>query len=181
MNRKKLIPLLLFLLLLLVILCVWCHSADILKNRTINLSQVNTTTSGEVATKEIDFSFVKVKNKIELRGNFSKQESVNKLHTSLSQTKVNNFSIVNEKLIEKEGVISLTEKLLIPFNEKYRSGSVSYSDNKLTVEGIVDTDADKNAVSALLANSTINSENNTYVVISEQAKQEANAKAKKRS
>jgi outer membrane protein OmpA-like peptidoglycan-associated protein len=59
----------------------------------------------------------------------------------------------------------LTQKLLLAFNEHYKEGSISYANGKLTVDGIVGSDVDRNTISTLLANSTIDSQNNTRVLI----------------
>ena len=155
MNRKKLIPLLLFLLLLLLIMCVWYHSDDIVKNRAIN----------PVVKKDIDFNFVKSKDNLELTGNFSTDKSIQVLHTGIGNTKFNNLSNINKELEPKEGVVSLTQKLLLAFNEHYEEGSISYANETLTVEGVVDSNAHKDTISTLLAGSGINSQNNTRVVL----------------
>ena len=155
MNRKKLIPLLLFLLLLLLIMCVWYHSDDIVKNRAIN----------PVVKKDIDFNFVKSKDNLELTGNFSTDKSIQVLHTGIGNTKFNNLSNINKELEPKEGVVSLTQKLLLAFNEHYEEGSISYANGTLTVEGVVDSNAHKDTISTLLAGSGINSQNNTRVVL----------------
>ena len=185
MNRKKLIPLLLFLLLLLLIVCVWCHSEDIVKNRAIGSSHQNS-----VLKKDINFNFVKSENNLELTGNFSSDKSIQVLHTGIGDTKFNNLSSINQALLAKEGVVLLTQKLLLHFNEHYQSGSISYANGKLTVEGIVENDADKNAMSTLLANSSIESQNNTRVVVpgptaeelaALKAKEEARLEAEKRA
>ena len=70
MNRKKWIALLLFLLLLLLIVCVWCHSGNIIKNRAI----------GALPKQDIDFNFVKKANTLELKGHFSSDKSIQTLH-----------------------------------------------------------------------------------------------------
>ena len=165
MNRKKLIPLLLFLLLLLLIVCVWCHSEDIVKNRAMSSSQVHSVATSPVVKQDIDFNFVKRANNLELTGNFSTEKSIQVLHTATGNTKFNNFSKVNSELLAKEGVVSLTQKLLLHFSEDYQNGSISYANGKLTIEGVVDNDTDKNTISTLLASSTINSQNNTRVVL----------------
>jgi len=157
MNRKKLIPLLLLLLLLLLIVCVWCHSGDIVKNRAMSASHVN---------KDINFNFVKTTEGLELTGDFSTDKSIQVLHTAIGDTKFNNLSHINKELVAKEGVVLFSQKLLLDFNEHYQSGSISYSNGKLTVEGVVENEDDKNAISTLLANSKIDSQNNTRVVVS---------------
>jgi len=164
MNRKKLIPLLLFLLLLLLMVCVWCHSDDIIKNRAMKVAQANGIASTTVQKQDINFNFVKKENNLELTGTFSTDESVQVLHTATGDTKFNNLSTINKDLLAKEGVIELTQKLLLPFNETYKEGSISYANGTLTVEGIVDNEGDKDAIATLLASSTIDSQNNTRVV-----------------
>ena len=64
MNRKKLIPLLLFLLLLLLIVCVWCHSGNIVKNKAMTSSQVNSLATNPVVKQDINFNFVKRKDNL---------------------------------------------------------------------------------------------------------------------
>ena len=179
MNRKKPIPLLLFLLLLLLIVCVWCHSSNIVKSRAISA----------LPKQDIDFNFVKKANILELKGHFSSDKSIQTLHTATGNTKFNNLSSINEALLAKEGVVSLTQKLLLVFNEHYQEGSISYVNGTLTVEGVVEDEVHKSAITTLLTNSSIDSKNNTRVVIpgptaeelaTIKAKEEADAKEKAR-
>jgi len=165
MNRKKLIPLLLFLLLLLLIVCVWCHSGNIVKNKAMSSSQGTSLATNPVVKQDIDFTFVKREDNLELTGNFSTDKSIQILHTAIGTTKFNNLSKINKELEAKEGVVLLTQKLLLDFNENYQNGSISYVNGKLTVEGVVDKATHKNTISTLLAGSTIDSQNNTHVVI----------------
>jgi len=99
-----------------------------------------------------------------LTGNFPTDKSVQTLLTSIGDTNFNNLSKINSELSPKEGVIELTQKLLLPFSEKYKSGSISYVNETITIEGVVDNEDDKNAMATLLANSTIASQDNTRVV-----------------
>ena len=154
MNRKKLIPLLLFLLLLLLIVCVWCHSGNIVKNRAI----------GTLPKQDIDFNFVKKANTLELKGHFSSDKSIQTLHTAMGNTQFTNLSSTNEALLAKEGVISLTQKLLLLFNEHYQEGSIVYANGTLTIEGVVENEAHKHAIDELLSHSNITSKNNTRVL-----------------
>ncbi len=165
MNRKKLIPLLLFLLFLLLIVCVWCHSGNIVKNKAMSSSQLTSLATNPVVKQDIDFTFVKREDNLELTGNFSTDKSIQILHTAIGTTKFNNLSNINKELEAKEGVVLLTQKLLLDFNENYQNGSISYVNGKLTVEGVVDKATHKNTISTLLASSTIASQNNTRVVI----------------
>jgi len=128
-------------------------------------SQVHSVATSPVVKQDIDFNFVKRANNLELTGNFSTEKSIQVLHTATGNTKFNNFSKVNSELLAKEGVVSLTQKLLLHFSEDYQNGSISYANGKLTIEGVVDNDTDKNTISTLLASSTINSQNNTRVVL----------------
>jgi len=171
MKRKKLIPLLLLLLLLLLIICVWQHGESIVKNRA--MSSAHTTTSlatnaianeNHLLGEDIDFKFVKDGDKLELTGDFSTDKSMQTLHTAIGESDFNNLSKINSKLSPKEGVISLTQKLLLLFSQKYKSGSISYSNKTITIEGIVENENDKNAIDALLANSSLATQNNTRVV-----------------
>lgn len=171
MNRKKLIPLLLLLLLLLLIVCVWQHGENIVKNRAMSSAHTTSTIAtnsvaahNPVVKEDIDFKFVKQENNLELTGNFSTDKSIQTLHTATGNTNFNNLSKINNKLSPKEGVIALTQTLLLPFSEKYKSGSISYADETIIIEGIVENESDKNAISTLLANSPIASQNNTRVV-----------------
>lgn len=160
MKKKKLIPLLLLLLLLLIIMCVWTHGENIVKNRATRSPAVTL----PVVEKDIDFCFTKKDNRIELTGNFSTNQNVQSLQHALGQTAFNNLSRINSERVPKEDVVALTQKLLSAFNERYQEGSISYANGKLTVEGIVHSEADKDTLSALLASSTIDSQNNTRVV-----------------
>ena len=171
MKRKKLIPLLLLLLLLLLIMCVWQHGESIVKNRA--MSSANTTSilasntianESHVSGEDINFRFVKSGEKLELTGNFSTDKSVQTLHTAIGETNFNNLSKINGELSPKEDVIALTQKLLLLFSQKYKSGSISYSNETITIEGIVENENDKNAIDALLANSSLATQNNTRVV-----------------
>jgi len=171
MKRKKLIPLLLLLLLLLLIVCVWQHGEDIVKNRAMSSAHTTSTIAtnsvaahNPVVKKDIDFKFVKQENNLELTGNFSTDKSVQRLHTAIGESNFNNLSNINSDLSPKEGVIELTQKLLLPFSEKYKSGSITYADETITIEGIVENEEDKNAIAALLANATVASQDNTRVV-----------------
>ena len=182
MKRKKLIPLLLFLLLLLLILCVWCHSEDIVRNKATGSSHLSSIATNTVVKKDIDFNFKKEENHLELTGNFSTDKSVQILHSAIGNTEFNDLSKIDEELLAKEGVVTLTQKLLLPFTEHFQNGSISYANEKLTVEGVVDNIDYKNDISALLENSSINSQNNIEVVnagpsAEEKAKLEAEAKA----
>ena len=171
MNRNKLIPFLLLLLLLLLILCVWCHSSEIAKKRAIQLREASrivpiTSLSEEnhLIKNDIDFKFVKQEKTLELTGNFSTDKSVQILHTAIGETNFSNLSKINNELLPKKDIIELTQKLLRPFNEKYKNGSISYANETIIIEGIVEHEDDKNAISTLLANSPITSQNNTRVV-----------------
>ena len=99
MNRKKLIPILLFLLLLLLIVCVWCHSEDIVKNRAESSSQINAVATNTVIKEDIDFKLVKSQNNLELTGNFSTDKSIQVLHSAIGNTKFNNLSKINQEML----------------------------------------------------------------------------------
>jgi outer membrane protein OmpA-like peptidoglycan-associated protein len=176
MKRKKLIPLLLLLLLLLIILCVWQHSEEIVKNRAMSATSANTTlATTPVTKKDIDFKFVKEGDNLELTGNFSTDKSVQTLHTAIGETNFSDHSNINSELSPKEGVIELTRQLLLPFTQKYKNGSITYADETITIEGVVESQEDKNAIDTLLANTTIASQDNTRVVQSEPTAQELQA------
>jgi len=172
MNMKKPIPLLLFLLLLLLIVCVWHHGENIVKNRAMSSAYTTSTVVKNsvaaenlaVVQEDIDFKFVKQENNLELTGNFSTDKSVQALEGAIGDMNFNDLSKINSELSPKEGVIELTQKLLLPFSEKYKSGSISYVNETITIEGVVDNEDDKNTMATLLANSTIASQDNTRVV-----------------
>ncbi|MBU1667202.1 OmpA family protein [bacterium] len=167
MNRSKLIGILLFLLLLLLILCTWLHMDDIAKNQAVSTSKVMTEPTAKVlkeTLKSIDFHLKKDESTFELSGNLLKEDNLVKLKSALGRENVNNSIQLNSKLMEQPQVIELTQKLIPLFISKYSNGSIDYHDNKLTVEGVVQSNADKDLISTLLANSTIMSVNNTKVV-----------------
>ena len=172
MNRNKLIPILLFLLLLLIILCTWCHTDKIVKNRAISPSEMIHSNSNVLKPKPINFDLQKNKNLFELEGSFSTQEEVEKIYSALGSNELDNSSIINENLTSKDDVITLTQALLPLFCEKYETGSIHYKNSKLIIEGIVPTQADKDALSTLLTNSTVPSENNTIIVPAEPTTEE---------
>ena len=164
MNRDKLIAILLFLLLLLIILCTWFHSENIAKNRVISPTDITNVTQTEVPSKSIDFNLKKDKDSFELLGNFSNMKNVEKLQAALGTNEVNNLSTIDNNRVEQTDVIALCEQLIPIFKNKYINGSINYTNNKITIEGVVEDSADKDAISTLLANSVISSVNNTKVI-----------------
>ncbi len=183
MNKGKIIPILLFLLLLLIILCTWCHSNKIAKNRVLSSTEMMTSLPNVKNSTPISFYLSKNKNKFELKGNFSNPNEKEKIHAALGIHDLKDTSVINTHLIPKEQVIILMESLIPLFYNTYDTGSIVYENNELIIDGIVETQSDKDAIGTLLANSTILSKNNTLVIKSgpsaeELAKQQALAKTK---
>ena len=164
MNRNKLIAILLFLLLLLILLCTWYHSDNIAKNRVLTANNIAQVVTPIKPSPAINFNLQKDKNDFELSGNFSKKENIEKLHAALGINELTDLSKVNDQLREQTNVIVLTERLIPIFHNKYINGSITYNNNKITVKGTVNNSADRDAISTLLANSTIPSINNTKVI-----------------
>ena len=164
MNREKLIAVLLFLLLLLLILCTWQHSGNIAKNNAQLLSNQEQIKENIVVHQEINFKLSKNENAFELLGDFSKQENIEKLHNALGDKQIKDMSKLDNTLQVNEKVITLTEELIPLFYNKYLNGSINYKDEKLTIEGTVEKNEDRELISTILANSTIPSINNTKVV-----------------
>lgn len=164
MNRKKLLPILLFLLLLLILLCLWCHTETVVKNQIKSSHTTITAPLKSTNSKTINFNLSKDKNSFELQGNFSNQEELEKILIDLGANQLKNSSNIDETLTQNSKVIALTQSLIPIFSEKYDKGSITYENEKLIVEGSVTNRADKDAISTLLANSTILSVNNTIVV-----------------
>ena len=164
MNRNKLIAILLFLLLLLIILCTWYHSDSIAKNRVLTANNPAQVAAQIQPSPAINFNLQKDTNNFELSGNFSKKENIEKLRAALGINELTDLSKVNDQLREQTNVIVLTEHLIPIFYNKYINGSINYSNDKITVEGTVNNSADRDAISTLLANSTVPSTNNTKVI-----------------
>jgi len=165
MNRSKLITILLFLLLILIVLCTWCHSDDIAKQRNSTLKSNNlVTTIHEVKKTSIDYYLKKDNKQYELTGNFSTTESIEKIHHALGINNLNDTTNINKELESNPEAIALTEKIIPLLSTNYIDGSIQYRNNKLTINGTVNSSQKKDEVSTLLANSTITSENNTNVI-----------------
>ena len=163
MNRNKWIALLLFLLLLLIILCTWCHSTDILKKRLL-LEKSSVEKISSAQHKSIDYSLQKDDKSFTLNGNFKNQEEINLLHTSLSTDKLQESTHIDNSLESSTEAIKLTQQIVPLFKKSYLNGKISYQDDRLTVEGIVQNSTDKDDMSTLLANSKLPTINNTKVV-----------------
>ena len=164
MNTRKLIAILLFLLLILIILCTWNHSNDIAKQRSILKNNSVETTINEVKKTSIDYYLKKDNNGYELIGNFSNKENIEKIKYALGTDTLNDTTNLNDALESNPEAIALTEKIIPLLSTNYLNGSIQYRNNKLTIEGTVTSNKDRDAVSTLLANSTITSENNTKVI-----------------
>ena len=163
MNRNKWIALLLFLLLLLIILCTWYHSSDILKKRLL-LEKSSVEKISSAPHKGIDYSLQKADKSFTLNGNFKNQEEINLLRTSLSTDKLQESTHIDNSLESSTEAIKLTQQIVPLFKKSYLNGKISYQDDRLTVEGIVQNSTDKDDMSTLLANSKLPTLNNTKVV-----------------
>jgi len=165
MNKSKLIAILLFLLLLLIILCTWNHSDDIAKQRNSRLKSNNlSTTINEVQKTSIDYYLKKNKDNYELTGNFSNKANIEKIHLALNTNTLTDTTNLNKTLEGNPEAIALTEKIIPLLTSHYVEGSIQYRNNKLTINGIVNSDKDRDDVNTLLANTTIANENNTKVI-----------------
>ena len=163
MSRSKLIAILLFLLLLLIILCTWCHSDKIAKNRANTLVNHPVEVKDKSVNPPIHFNLSKEDESYRLQGEFRHTENVQKLQKKLADKHLTNSSQIKTALKEENNVILLVEQLMPLFKTKYSDGSINYNGKELTVEGTVNSNADRDAISILLANSPIASRNNTKV------------------
>ncbi len=164
MRSNKMIALLLGLLLLLIILCVRSHSGQIAEKQAILASKQQVSTPvNEVVTKPINYQLIKHQESFELRGNFSKASEVQQILSILKTNNLSGGTSINEHLSPDSKALELTQKLIPIFQTKYLDGSITLQDNKLSIEGTVNSSSDKDNVSTLLANSTLETENNTKV------------------
>ena len=165
MSRNKRVAILLFLLLLLIILCTWCKSNKIMNNQIKETSKLETkaqTTIGKVQTP-ISFHLQKDEQGFELSGKLVHQNNVTNIVDLLGKNKLQNGVDIDVSLLDNPKAMLLIEKLLPIFSKKYNKGFIDYSNQQLTVEGMVQDERDRNKISTLLANSTIPSINNTQV------------------
>jgi len=165
MSRNKRVAVLLFLLLLLIILCIWCKSHKILNNQIKESSKIKT--EQPVITKKnqtpISFHLQKNEQGFELSGQLVNQHNITNIIDLLGKNKLQNGVDIDVSLLDNPKAMLLIEQLLPIFSKQYNKGFIDYSNHKLTVEGIVQNERDKNKISTLLANSTIASQNNTQV------------------
>ena len=164
MRSNKMIALLLFLLLLLIILCVRSHSGQIAEKRAILASKHTVLIPvNEVVTKPINYQLIKHQEAFELKGKFSKVSEVQQILSILKTNNLSGDTSINEHLSPNSKALELTQKLIPIFQTKYLDGSITLQDNKLSIEGTVNSISDKDNVSTLLANSTLETENKTKV------------------
>ncbi|CAA6813976.1 MAG: OmpA family protein [uncultured Sulfurovum sp.] len=167
MNRNKFILILLFLLLLLIIICTWCHAGKIVENQTTP-AQKNLPTKTSISHVNhaipINFHLIKHKNTFELTGNFSNQKQVEEIRASLGLNTLKEHTNIDTNLSEKTDVIALIKQIIPIFYNKYKNAHLSYKEGEIIIEGVTETQANKDTISTLLANSTIPSKNNTLIV-----------------
>jgi len=164
-KSQKKICILVCLLILLIILCTFTHIGSIKTTKATSANSTDPQSVVEpVALSPIDFTIIKEDQEVSLKGNLDQQSHYDRLIAALHSTDVSKDVKIDNKLAFANEVISLTEKLLVPFMNTYQSGSICYQNGQLIVDGVVEREADKDQIATLLANSTIPSVDNTKVI-----------------
>jgi len=154
------------LLLLLMILCIWT------KIDTIFSSQQNSVTTTSVVPiikqlKPINFDIVQKSKDYELSGVFKdmgQQQALVECFAENGYTLMAENTSTNQELIRQEA-IALVEKITPHFVKYYKNGHISFHNNILRVEGIVDSGEAKEKMQTLLSHSSLKAENNTQIVL----------------
>lgn len=101
---------------------------------------------------------------IEFRGSFANKETPILLAQNFVPEALEYRIEIQPELLEEKELIALVQKLLKPFVEAYREGTIAFKQGKLLVSGKVEDRNVSDRVDTLLNYSTINSFNNTELV-----------------
>lgn len=101
---------------------------------------------------------------IEFGGSFANKETPILLAQNFVPEALEYRIEIQPELLEEKELIALLQKLLKPFVEAYREGTITFKQGKLLVSGKVEDRNMSDRVDALLSYSTINSFNNTELV-----------------
>ena len=115
--------------------------------------------------KSIEFSIIKNRdNQIDFSGAFAKKETPMNFAKLLKYKEIQHKIFINSKLDRNQEVISLIEKILNIFSDKYKEGSIIYKDRKLLISGKTMNQEAKEKIETLLTLSTVNCFSNIQLI-----------------
>ena len=155
------------LLLLLMILCVTTKVDTIHTTHTTPALSATTAGLHQNSHRSIDFDIVQKGNSYRLSGHFKNTAQQQKFAAAFAQTKhplqIGNTS-TNQTLGAQE-VIVLVESIIPYFATHYKNGHIAFHNNKLSINGTVDSYSAKRNMEHLLSSSTILTEDNSMVML----------------
>jgi outer membrane protein OmpA-like peptidoglycan-associated protein len=140
------------------------------------IASTNNTKVHFVPTETMKFKVEKKGSLVALQGEFLQQSDAQTLINALETDNVRTQIKINKSLIPDAGVIHLTEKLTHLLKMNYLSGSITYDNQKISVEGTTQSQKVKDEMEALLKTSSIPYENHTQLVVLNPKKEEQSSK-----
>jgi outer membrane protein OmpA-like peptidoglycan-associated protein len=134
------------------------HEMQRLLNTSILASQDNSSVS---AAKPIIYTINKNGDKLHLTGTFNDQGQINRIKEKLPAHTTTDFQLASYHT--DKGSLPIVEKILPTFVAKYTNGKIEYSNEKLTISGIVQSGDDLREVASLLHNPPIVVHNHTII------------------
>ena len=135
------------------------HQMQALLNSSTLASQDNSNVA--IATSPIEYSINKNLNTIHAIGTFGDNTQISSIKQHLPKETTTNFKIKSHHV--DKGSLPVVEKFLPFFLEKYATGKINYSKEKLTVSGNVSSQADVDKAQQLLENGHVLVSNHTQI------------------
>jgi outer membrane protein OmpA-like peptidoglycan-associated protein len=134
------------------------HEMQRLLNSSMLASQDNTNV---IVEKPIHFNISKTLDKINFRGTFDNQNQIDTLRSKLPTT--TNTSVTKIAYHIDKGAVSAVSMIIPSFVAKYTEGEISYTEEMLTVSGMVDSQEDLDFMNQLLSKSDMPIVNHTHI------------------
>jgi len=136
------------------------------------IASTNNTKVHFIPTEAMKFKIGKEKSLITLQGEFVQESDSQTLIDAFETDNIKTDVKINNKLIPNAGVIHLTKQLAHLLKMSYLSGSITYDNQTIAVEGTTESQKVKDEMEALLLSSNIPYENHTEVVVLGPTKEE---------
>ncbi len=139
------------------------------------LPTINNTKVIFVPTKPVNFRIEKKESQLTLNGVVQSQAEVNRLLGAIDSDTLKKELTINDRLIIETDIFDVSEKLIQLLKEQYKEGSITYANQKLNIEGIVDNEEAKQAMEKVLQESPLAYINHTEVVPPQPTQEELDA------